>query len=239
MTREEAIESLAENIGRQALAAVLAKGYDDNTLSVIAEQNKAAAQYFVDTMLSVESVNTITKAYSEKIIDGADLIHIMQYSTFRNGNEVDVQRFIQRIKCGMDHTTASLVFVADNYEPERFDELADKVKSGAYFPTKYGTLSISYEVARVLSRLKVPLRASRKGYISSGVLNIEDNIKYGDCIRGGDSKLVLTVKKYMDKFDWDSFYSYLLSKDNDNISAADIEKHYSDYKSAPKRTKRR
>lgn len=139
----------------------------------------------------------------------------------------------------MDHTTASLVFVADDYEPERFDELADKVKCGAYFPTKYGTLSISYEVAKVLFKLKVPLRASRKGYISSGVLNIEDNIKYGDCIRGGDSKLVLTVKKYMDKSDWDSFYSYLLSKDNDNISAADIEKHYSDYKSAPKRTKRR
>lgn len=239
MTREEAIESLAENIGGQALAAVLAKGYDDNTLSVIAEQNKTAAQYFVDTMLSAESVNTITKAYSEKIIDGADLINIMQYSTFRNGNEVDVQRFIQRIKCGMDHTTASLVFVADNYEPERFDELADKVKCGAYFPTKHGTLSISYEVARVLSRLKVPLRASRKGYISSGVLNIEDNIKYGDCIRGGDSKLVLTVKKYMDKSDWDSFYSYLLSRDNDNISADDIEKHYSEYKSAPKRAKRR
>ena len=50
---------------------------------------------------------------------------------------------------------------------------------------------------------------------------------------------MLTVKRYMDKSDWDSFYSYLLSKDNDNISAADIEKHYSEYKSAPKRAKRR
>ncbi|MBR1384690.1 MAG: hypothetical protein IJ555_12925 [Ruminococcus sp.] len=239
MTREEAIESLAENIGGQALAAVLAKGYDDNTLSVIAQQNKAAAQYFVDTKLSTESVDTITKAYSEKIIDGADLIHIMQYSTFRNGNEVDVQRFIQRIKCGMDHTTASLVFVADNYEPERFDELADKVKCGAYFPTKYGTLSISFEVARVLARLKVPLRASRKGYISSGVLDIEENIKYGDCIRGGDNKLVLTVKRYMDKPDWDSFCKVLVEQEFENVSADDVDKCYHDYKSAPKRAKRR
>ena len=226
MTREEAIESLAENIGGAALAAVLAKGYDDNTLSVIVQQNKATAQYFIDTKLKVESVDTLTNAYSEKVIDGADLIHIMQYSTFRNGNEVDVQRFIQRIKCGMDHNTASLVFVADNYEPERFDELADKVKSGAYFPTKYGTLSISYEVARVLARLKVPLRASRKGYISSGVLDIEDNIKYGDCIRGGDSKLVLTVKRYMDKPDWDSFCKFLMEQEIENVSAGDVDKCY-------------
>lgn len=41
MTRDEAIEQIAETQGGQALAAVIAKGYDDNTLSVIAAADKS------------------------------------------------------------------------------------------------------------------------------------------------------------------------------------------------------
>ena len=239
MTREEAIESLAETHGGQALAAVLAKGYDDNTLSVIASQNQRNAKLFCETKFAPETVDTLTKAYSENVIDGDDLLHIMRYSKYRNGNETDVQRFILRIKGGMGHKTAADIFVADNYEPEDFDTLADKVKSGAYFPTKYGTLSLSYEVAKVLFKLKVPLRASRKGHIPSGVLNVDDNIKYGDCIRGGSSKLVLTVRKYMNRNDWDSFYKYLSEQNFESISAEDISSCYEKYSTVPKHSKRR
>ncbi len=239
MTRDEAIEQIVENFGGQLLAAVIAKGYDDNTLSVIAAQNERNARLFSSTKYAPETVDTLTKAYSENVIDGNDLLHIMRFSVYRNGNEIDVQRFVQRIKGGMGHKTASNNFVADNYEPEDFDTLADKVKSGAYFPTKYGTLSLSYEVARVLFKLKVPLRASRKGHIPSGVLNVEDSIRYGDCIRGGSTKLVQTVCEYMRKDDWDSFYKYLLSREIENISADDMEKYYSEYKAAPVRSKKR
>ena len=240
MTRDEAIEQIADNLGGQALAAVIAKGYDNNTLSVIATADKKKAKVFTDTKYSAETVDTLTKAYSEKIIDGADLLHVMRYSTFRNGNEVDVKKYIESIKGGgMSRKTATDIFVADNYEQENYDTLVSKVKSGAYFPTKYGTLSLSYEVARVLFKLKLPLRASRKGHIPSGVLNVEDNIKYGDCIRGGSTKLVQTVCKYMRKDDWDSFYKYLLSKETENITEEDLEKYYSDYKAAPVRSKKR
>ncbi len=240
MTRDEAIEQIAETQGSQALAAVIAKGYDDNTLSVIAAADKRKAKVFTDTKYSPETVDTLTKAYSEKIIDGADLLHVMRYSTFRNGNEVDVKKYIDCIKGGgMSRKTATNIFVADNYEVDNFDELSNKVKSGAYFPTKYGTLSLSYEVARVLFKLKVPLRASRKGHIPSGVINVEDSIKYGDCIRGGSTKLVQTVCEYMRKDDWDSFYKYLLSRETEDISAEDMEKYYSEYKAAPVRSKKR
>lgn len=239
MAREETIENLAEKLSGQDLAAVLAKGYDDNTLSVISEQDRKAVSLFTKTKLSAESVDTIVKAYSESIIDGEDLLHIMSYSTFRNGNEVDTCKFIERIKGGMSHKTAADIFVADNYEDEDYDALADKVESGAYFPTKYGTLSLSYEVAKVLFTLKVPLRASRKGHIPSGVLNVEDNIRYGDCIRGGNTKLVLTVKQYMDKPDWGEFYKYLRKQNMDNISAAGLDEYYSKFKPAQVRTKRR
>ena len=240
MTRDEAIEQIAETQGGQALAAVIAKGYDDSTLSVIAAADKKKAKVFTDTKYSPETVDTLTKAYSEKIIDGADLLHVMRYSTFRNGNEVDVKRYIECIKGGgMSRKTATNIFVADNYEVDNFDELSNKVKSGAYFPTKYGTLSLSYEVARVLFKLKVPLRASRKGHIPSGVLNIEDSIKYGDCIRGGSTKLVQTICEYMRKDDWDSFYKYLLSRETDIITEEDVDRMYSDYKAAPVRSKMR
>ena len=239
MTREEAIENLADKFGGQALAAVLAKGYDDNTLSVIAKQSERNAQLFCDTKYAPETVDTIVKAFTDDIIDGDDLLHIMRYSTFRNGNEVDVQRYIERIKNGMGQKTATDIFVADNYEPESFDELADKVKSGAYFPTKYGTLSLSYEVAKVLYRLNIPLRASRKGHIPSGVLNVDDNIRYNDCIRGGSTKLVMEIRRFMNHNDWEGFYKYLLEQNIENISAEDISANYEKYKSAPRRTKRR
>lgn len=237
MTREKAIERLAESHSGQVLAAVLAKGYDDNTLSVITEQDQKNAKLFCDTQYAPETVDTLTKAYAEKIIESDDLLHIMRYSTFRNGNEVDVQRFIQRIKDGMGHKTATDIFVADNYEPEDFDTLADKVKSGAYFPTKYGTLSLSYEVAKVLFKLRVSLRASRKGRIPSGVLNVEDNIKYGDCIRGGSSELVLTIREYMNRNDWGGFYKYLSERSLENISAEDISSCYENYRTASNRAK--
>ena len=239
MTREEAIESLADKLGGQALAAVLAKGYDDNTLSVIAAQNQRNAKLFCDTKYAPETVDTITKAFSENIIDGDDLLHIMRYSTFRNGNEVDTIKYIERIKNGMGHKTATDIFVADNYEPESFDELSNKVKSGAYFPTKYGTLSLSYEVAKVLFKLNVPLRASRKGHIPSGVLNVDDNIRYNDCIRGGSTKLVMEIRRFMNHNDWEGFYKYLMEQNIENISDEDISACYTKYKAAPKRTKRR
>ncbi len=239
MTRAEAIESLADKLGGQALAAVLAKGYDDNTLSIIAKQSKRNAQLFCNTKYAPETVDTLTKAYTENIIDGEDLLHIMRYSTFRNGNEVDTIKYIERIKNGMGHKTATDIFVADNYESEDFDTLADKVKSGAYFPTKYGTLSLSYEVAKVLFKLNVPLRASRKGHIPSGVLNVDDNIRYNDCIRGGSTKLVMKIRRYMNRNDWEGFYKYLLEQNTENISAEDISDCYEKYKTTPRRTKRR
>lgn len=239
MTREQSIEQLSESLDGQQLAAVLAKGYSDISLAVIAGFYKTDAKYFADTMLSADTVDTLTTAYSEKLIDKNDIIHIMCYSTFRNKNEVDVKRFVQRIKRGMDHQTASLVFVADNYEDGDFDSLADKVESGAYFPTKYGTLSISYEVAKALVGLKVPLRASRKGHITGGILDVDEHIRYGDCIRGGNYKLVQTVKQCMDKPDWDGFYKYLVSRNIEEISADNISSCYDKYRSAPKRAKRR
>ncbi len=240
MTRDEAIEQIAETQGGQALAAVIAKGYDDNTLSVIAAADKKKAKVFTDTMYSAETVDALTKAYSEKIIDGADLLHVMRYSTFRNGNEVDVKKYIECIKGGgMSRKTATNIFVADNYEVDNFDELSNKVKSGAYFPTKYGTLSLSYEVARVLFKLKVPLRASRKGHIPSGVINVEDSIRYGDCIRGGSTKLVQTICEYMRKDDWDGFYKYLSDQNIENLSDEDISSCYEKYKAAPVRSKKR
>ena len=240
MTRNEAIEHIADNLGGIALAAVIAKGYNDNTLSAIAAMDKNKVKVFTDTTYSAETVDTLTKAYSEKIIDSADFFYVMRYSTFRNGNEVDVKNYLDSIKVGgMSRKTATNIFVADNYESEDYDALAEKVKSGAYFPTKYGTLSLSYEVARVLFKLKVPLRASRKGHIPSGVINVEDSISYGDCIRGGSSKLVQTICEFMRKDDWDSFYKYLLSKKIEDISAEDLEKYYSDYKTVSVRSKSR
>jgi predicted RNA-binding protein len=240
MTRNEAIEHIADNLGGIALAAVIAKGYNDNTLSAIAAMDKNKVKVFTDTTYSAETVDILTKAYSEKIIDSADLFYVMRYSTFRNSNEVDVKKYIECIKGGgISRKTATNILVADNYESGDYDALAEKVKSGAYFPTKYGTLSLSYEVARVLFKLKVPLRASRKGHIPSGVINVEDSIRYGDCIRGGSSKLVQTICKFMRKDDWDSFYKYLLSKNIEDISAEDIEKYYSDFKTASVRSKSR
>lgn len=239
MTNEENIERLADKVGMKMLAEILAKGYDENTLSVIAKQEEKNAKLFVQTKLSVEAVDAIVRAYSEKIIDGDDLLHIMRYSAFSSQNEVDTRRFIERIKGGMNHRTAAAVFVAENYENGGFDSLADKVESGAYFPTKYGTLSLSYDVAKVLFGLKVPLRASRKGSVPEEVSEVDENIRNGDCIRGGNYKLVQAIKQYMDKPDWTGFYKFLLSRDSENISAEMIEKQYSEYTAALKSERRR
>ena len=94
-----------------------------------------------------------------------------------------------------------------------------------------------YEVAKVLFKLKVPLRASRKGRIPSGVLNVEENIKYGDCIRGGSSELVLTIREHMNRNDWKGFYKYLSERNLENISADDISSCYEKYRIASNRAK--
>ena len=92
-------------------------------------------------------------------------------------------------------------------------------------------------MAKVLFKLRVPLRASRKGRIPSGVLNVEDNIKYGDCIRGGSSELVLTIREYMNCNDWDGFYKYLSERNLENISAEDISSCYEKYRTVSNRAK--
>ena len=209
-TRDESISNLSEKLSKEQLHKAVTQRYSDVSLAVISHFKSEYAAMFFDSQYSSRTVNKLIGAYLDDKIDPKDLIQALKYSEHNNKNEPYLDDFIDSIDSDFYHTTAAKIFTAVMCENCSYKEAAEYVKSGAFYPTEYASLSVTNDVAEQLDQMGVPLRAC-EGFNYCYDIDCADRLK-GALERGAaifvqDKELAVKVCEYMKLPDWSNFRS--------------------------------
>ena len=207
-SRDESIELLSETLNPEQLRKAITRQYNNLSLSVIADFKKEYASQLIDSRFSAETINKLTKAYCNRKIDSYDLFIAVKYSGGENEKYID--DFLDSIDKGFYHGTAAKTFLAVLFEDHSYKEAVELVKSGAFYPTEYGSLSVTNEVAKQLDQMGVPLRACEdfnNCYDIDSADRLEGALERGAAIFVRDKNLAVKVCEYMKLPDWSNFRS--------------------------------
>jgi len=227
--RDESIEQLSEVLRPEQLRKVITQGYSDISLSVMADFQKEYAQKLADSKFSVQTVNEIMDTYSNGIIDGNDLVRIVDSSFYTNENEKYIDDYIKSIDDGIHHTTATKCLAAVNYEDCSYSKAIELVKSGALYPTDYASLSVSNKVAEELYDIGVDLRACEGFNYCYDVVNLKEALGNGASVFVTDKSLALTVNDLMKAPDWVEFKDTMQGTNINKYSGNELESMYNDF----------
>lgn len=206
-SREESIEQLSETLNPEQLRKAITQRYSALSLSVIADFKKEYADKLIDSRFSAETINKLTKAYYDEKINTEDLFIAVKYSGGENEKYID--DFLDSIDKGFYHGNAAKTFLAVLFEDCNYKEAAEYVKSGAFYPTEYGSLSLEKDVAVELDKMGVPLRACEGFNNNYDVDDLNEALKRFAAIFVQNKSLAVKVCEYMKLPDWNNFKEYI------------------------------
>ena len=206
-SRDESIEQLSETLNPEQLRKAITQQYSALSLSVIADFKKEYADKLIDSRFTAETINKLTRAYHDEKINTEDLFIAVKYSG--TDNEPYIDDFLDSIDKGFYHGTAAKTFLAVLYEDCSYKEAVEYVKSGAFYPTEYGSLSLERKVAEQLDQMGVPLRACEGFNYYYDVDDLNEALDSGAAIFVRDKELAVKVCEYMKLPDWKDFKEYI------------------------------
>ncbi len=230
--RDESLEQLSQTLKHDQLRKVITQGYSDVSLSVMADFKKEYAAALVDSSFSPITMNKLTEAYADNKISADDLYHITKYSTPLTRNEPYVDAFLASIDEGVHHETAAKVFAAVEYERCSYSYALAYVKSGAFYPTDYASLSITDKVAEQLHEIGVPLRACEGFNYCYDVGSLKEAFDNKAAIFVKDKVLAVKVNEMMKLPDWDQFRDevrYIMGQNIDELTGEKLSELRDDY----------
>lgn len=124
-------------------------------------------------------------------------------------NEPYIDDFLDSIDKGFYHGTAAKTFLAVLFEDCNYKEAVELVKSGAFYPTEYGSLSLEKDVAVELDKMGVPLRACEGFNNNYDVDELNEALERYAAILVQDKELAVKVSEYMKLPDWKNFKEYI------------------------------
>ena len=142
-SREESLADLSEKLSDVQLKKAITQGYSDISLSEISRYKKEYAAVFFDSHYSASTINKLTEAYAKDKLTPSDLFQVIKYTPYNARNEPYVDDFLKSIDNGFYHETAVKTFSAVLYEKCSYKEAMEYVKSGAFRPTEYASLSVT------------------------------------------------------------------------------------------------
>ena len=209
------MELLSKTLNTEQLRKAITQRYNLLSLSVIADFNKEYASRIIDSSFSAETINKLTKAYVNRKIDTWDLFQAVKYTELSAENEPYIDDFLNSIDKDFYHASAARIFTATLYENCSYKEAAEYVKSGAFYATEYGSLSLETDVAKQLDEIGVPLRACEGFnycYDIDCTDRLEGALERGAAIFVQDKELAVRVCEYMKLPDWEDFKEYVEMK---------------------------
>lgn len=214
-TRDESISNLSEKLSKEQLHKAVTQGYSDVSLSEISRFKGEYAAMFFDSKYSANTVNKLLDAYNKNLLTPNDLIQTIKYTEHNNKNEPYVDDFLGSIENDIFHKTAVGIFSSTLYEHCSYKEAVEYVKSGAFYPTEYASLSVTNEVAVQLDKMGIPLRACEgfnNCYDIDSADRLESALERGAAIFVRDKNLAVKVCEYMKLPDWEKFKEYFEMK---------------------------
>ena len=209
-TRDESISNLSEKLSKEQLHKAVTQGYSDVSLSEISRFKGEYAAMFFDSKYSANTINKLFDAYDKNLLTPNDIIQAIKYTEHNNKNEPYVDEFLNSIENDLFHKTAVGTFSAVLHENCSYKEAVEYVKSGAFYPTEYGSLSVTNDVAEQLDKMGIPLRACEGFnycYDIDSIDRLKGALERGAAIFVQDKNLAVKVCEYMKLPDWSNFRS--------------------------------
>lgn len=204
-TREESLQQLSEMLRPEQLRKAITQRYSDVSLSVIADFKPACAEMLIKSSYTPETINKLTDAYAKDKIGMDDMLRIVDYSDYTTRNEPYVDDYLKSIDNGVYHETAAKTFAAVNYEKCSYNEAINYVKSGAFYPTDFSSLSVTDNVAEELHKMGVSLRACEGFNYCYDVSDFREALRNGAAIFVSDKDIAVKVNEMMKLPDWEQF----------------------------------
>ncbi len=209
------MELLSETLNTEQLRKAITQKYNLLSLSVIADFNKEYAGRLIDSSFSADTINKLAEAYVNRKIDTWDLFQAVKYTELSAENEPYIDDFLNSIDKDFYHAAAARLFTATLYENCSYKEAAEYVKSGAFYATEYGSLSLETAVAKQLDEMGVSLRACEGFnycYDIDGTDRLEGALERDAAIFVQDKELAVKVCEYMKQPDWEKFKDFIEMK---------------------------
>lgn len=189
-----------------------------------------------ESKFSPESINKLTEAYAQDKLDGEDLMRIAKYSDVHTTNEQYIDDYLNSVYSGeVYHQTASKIFVAVNYENCTYSDAVEYVRSGAFYPSNFASLSVTQDVAEQLYLMNVPLRACEGFnycYDVADISDVKEAFENDDAIFVSDKSLAVKVKEMMKLPDWEDLRNEvkkIMGNDIGELTGQKLEEFYTDY----------
>lgn len=231
-TREESLEQLSQTLKPEQMKKLITQGYSDVSLSVMANFKKEYAVSLADSSFSAQTMNKLTDAYVMNTITADDLFSAVKYSEYSKANEPYVDDFLDSIDNGVFHETAAKTFAAVNYENCSYTEAIGLVKSGAFYPTDYASLSVTGETALELEDMDVALRGCHGFNDCYDSTDVSETLKKGNAVFVSEKYLAVMVNDMRKLPDWEQFkdsVKYIMGQDMDKLTGSKLADLHTDY----------
>lgn len=203
--RDESIDQLSEMIRPELLRKAITQGYSDVSLSVMADFKPAYAEMIIKSSYKPETINKLTNAYMEDKLSMDDMFRVIDYTEHTTRNEPYVDAFLESVGNSVYHETAAKAFATVNFEKCSYNTAIDYIKSEAFYPTDFSSLSVTDNVAGELHSMGVPLRACEGFNYCYDVTNLNEALGNGAAIFVADKELAVKVSEIMKLPDWEQF----------------------------------
>lgn len=231
-TREESLQQLSEMLRPEQLRKAITQGYSDVSLSVIADFKPAYAEMLIKSSYTPETINKLTNAYAKDKISMDDMLRVVDYSNHTTRNEPYVDAFLESIDNGVYHETAAKTFAAVNFEKCSYYEAINYVKSGAFYPTGFSSLSVTGNVAEQLHEMGVSLRACEGFNYCYDISDFREALRNSAAIFVSDKDLAVKVNEMMKLPDWEQFRDevrYIMGQNIGELTGDKLSELRSDY----------
>ena len=231
-TREESLQQLSEILRSEQLRKAITQGYSDVSLSVIADFKPAYAEMLIKSSYTPETINKLTDAYAKDKISMDDMLRVVDYSNHTTRNEPYIDAFLASIDNGVYHETAAKTFAAVNFEKCSYNEAINYVKSGAFYPTDFSSLSVTDNVAEELHKMGVSLRACEGFNYCYDISDFREALRNSAAIFVSDKDIAVKVSEMMNLPDWEQFRDevrYIMGQNIGELTGDKLSELRSDY----------
>lgn len=217
---------------QEQMKKIITQGYSDKSLSVMVDFKKEYAVKFADCSFSAQTMNKLTDAYVKNTITADDLFSAIKYSEHTKANEPFVDDFLNSIDEGVFHETAAKTFAAVNYENCSYTEAIGLVKSGAFYPTDYASLSVTKETALELEDMGVALRGCHGFNGCYDITDVSEAMEKGNAVFVSEKYLAVIVNDMRKLPDWEQFkdsVKYIMGQDINELTGSKLADLHTDY----------
>ncbi len=218
---------MSKKVRPEDMGLIIRRDFSDNTLEVLSNQTPAFIRNTAHSKFKTDNIDRLFLAYNyDNVIGLSQLKKLMMYSLLSNSNEIDLERYLDKVYSGSDPVTTTDAFILSAPDKLPFIEVMDLIESSIY-EIKDSKLSLMPELAKEVGSLGIELLSSRDGRYKV-LLNVDEAVLNDDRIVFDDHRLARRIQELSKTPDWQDAKEFIKDYLGDAVQRIDADEldHY-------------